>query len=54
MSEPFTRSMDPASVSRKSCSPKSLAIVYPAMYSPACSGGTLRHTRPITIATSPS
>jgi len=31
VSEPFTRSIDPASVSRKSCSPKSFATVYPAM-----------------------
>ena len=27
VSAPFTRSIEPASVSRKSCSPKSLAIV---------------------------
>ena len=54
VSEPLTRSIDPASVSRKSCSPKSLAMVYPAMYSPACDRGTFRQVRPITIATSPS
>ena len=54
VSEPFTRSIEPASVSRKSWSPKSFPIVYPAMYSPASSGPTWRHSRPMTMAISPS
>jgi hypothetical protein len=54
VSEPLTRSIDPASVSRKSCRPKSLPIVYPAMYSPTRAAGTPRQVRPITMATSPS
>ncbi len=54
VSAPFTRSIDPASVSRKSCKPKSLAIVYPAMNGPTSLYATFRQVRPITIATSPS
>ena len=54
VSDPFTRSIEPASVSRKSCSPKSLPIVYPAMYVPASSGAIPLHSVPITMAISPS
>ena len=53
-SDPFTLSIEPASVSRKSCSPMSSAGVKPAMQSQASSGVTLRVSLPMTAANSPS
>ena len=54
VSEPFTRSIEPASVSRKSWRPKSFAIVKPRMNDPASWGSMCLARRPITIAISPS
>ena len=51
---PLTRSIEPASVSRKSCAPTSLAQAKPARWSHTSSARTRRIVRPTTAAISPS
>jgi len=51
---PFPRNMEPASVSRKSCSPMSSTGTKPAMQSHASSARMLRAGLPMTAANSPS
>ena len=51
---PLTRSIEPASVSRKSWRPTSLAEAKPARWSHTSAGATLRIGAPTTAASSPS